>query len=120
MSTATSTERTVEEWAELGIEEYEIEAAEAYQHEILGAGYEFSEDDFRDHYQGEYDSPEDYVEHCFDEGVMGSEIDLDQELFNGWGTLRYYLDFGSMADDLDKAGMYFLEAPSGGVFVFDA
>lgn len=109
--------RTEEEWEELGIESYDIEAAETYQTEILGEGQPFSEDDFRDHYCGEYDSPADYAEELIDDA---GQVDLDTELFNGWGSLRYYLDFADMADDLDKAGMYFLESPSGGVFVFDA
>src|SRR5215217_7961796 len=105
MTEATALERTVEEWEELGIEEYEIEAASVYQEEILGEGYPFSADDFRDHYCGEYESPADYAEQLVEDA---GQIDLDVELFNGWGTLRYYIDFADMADDLDKNGMYFL------------
>lgn len=117
MTMEAALERTAEEWEELGIEEYEILAASVYQEEILGEGYEFSANDFRDHYCGEFETPADYAEQQIENA---GQIDLDTDLFNGWGTLRYYIDFADMADDLDKNGMYFLESPAGGVFVFDA
>lgn len=73
---------------------------------------------FHDHYEGEYDSLEDYVEYILDE--TGFTTELDRALRGLPEDLRHYVqvDVEGIAEEWGQ-GLHVVEAAGGRVWVFD-
>ena len=67
-----------------------------------------TEDDFLDHYQGEWDSEKAYGENLFDELYLNEVPE----------HVRPYIDYESFTRDLFLDGYYSTRNPDGGIFVF--
>lgn len=65
-----------------------------------------NEEDFSDHYAGEYDSEADYAEEVF------------EDIFDIPENLRYYIDYVRIARDLGFDGYRFINSGHGTVYVF--
>lgn len=76
---------------------------------------ELAEDTFTDAYMGEYDTAKDYAEELMSEAYSEA---LEAKVL--WGVeLSAYVDFESIARDLDYNGIHFEESDHYTVYVFD-
>ena len=74
-----------------------------------------TQEQFEEAYQGEYDSAKDYAEEMLAE--VYSEL-LEQKIL--WGVeIGAYVDYESIARDLDYNGMHFEDSGHYTVYVFD-
>jgi antirestriction protein len=77
-------------------------------------------DQFHEHYQGEFDSVQDYVEQFLEE--TGIQQELDRALEAIPESIRRYVrvDIDMMARDWEIEGLWVVESASGGVHVFSS
>jgi antirestriction protein len=117
----------VSEWSSLetvaliaqGIAEHGLAYAAWVEYVGDTAGALIDDDAFRDHYEGEWDSLTDYVEHMLDE--TGFHQLLDDALQALPEDLRRHVkvDTEGIAEEWEQ-GLHVVEAPGGRVWVFDA
>ena len=122
-SEAQELAETIEELGE------DAEAAGIYLRECVGGSLQdFSEDDFRDHYRGRYDSERDYAEQIIEDRLDQLKATIShyvygerekRDVIDKIEWLGQYVDTEALARDLSFGGATYADASDGGVYVFD-